>query len=104
MSIHLCCRYTRNLVAEGNGKFNLMILCWNESQGSSIHDHTSAHCFVKVLQGSLTETMFAWPSESLEEHQLTETAVNHYPTDGVTYICGKLLYNPDLASSADFST
>lgn len=32
-------RYTRNLVDEGNGKFNLMLLCWGEGHGSSIHDH-----------------------------------------------------------------
>lgn len=25
-------RYTRNLVDSGNGKFNLMILCWSENQ------------------------------------------------------------------------
>jgi len=81
-------RYTRNLVDEGNGKFNLMLLCWNEGQGSSIHDHADAHCFVKVLAGSLTETMFAWPStESEEEAVLRETQVNTYPKDGVTYIC-----------------
>jgi len=25
-------RYTRNLVDDGNGKFNLMILCWGPGQ------------------------------------------------------------------------
>uniref|UniRef100_A0A8C9G615 Cysteine dioxygenase n=1 Tax=Pavo cristatus TaxID=9049 RepID=A0A8C9G615_PAVCR len=29
----LYCRYTRNLVDNGNGKFNLMILCWGEGHG-----------------------------------------------------------------------
>ena len=56
-------RYTRNLVDAGNGKFNLMILCWAESQGSSIHDHTNSHCFMKCIQGSLIETKYAWPEE-----------------------------------------
>lgn len=32
-------RYTRNLVDEGNGKFNLMLLCWGEGHGSAVHDH-----------------------------------------------------------------
>jgi len=41
-------RYTRNLVDEGNGKFNLMLLCWGEGHMSSIHDHADAHCFMKV--------------------------------------------------------
>ncbi|CAL8250967.1 unnamed protein product [Boreogadus saida] len=55
-------RYTRHLVDEGNGKFNLMILCWGEGHGSSIHDHTDSHCFMKLLQGQLKETLFEWPS------------------------------------------
>ncbi|KAL1474977.1 hypothetical protein MTO96_003594, partial [Rhipicephalus appendiculatus] len=53
--------YTRNLVDEGNGKFNLMILCWSEGQGSSIHDHADSHCFMKVLAGTLKEVRFDWP-------------------------------------------
>ncbi|KAH9368840.1 hypothetical protein HPB48_004339 [Haemaphysalis longicornis] len=57
----ICHRYTRNLVDEGNGKFNLMILCWSEGQGSSIHDHADSHCFMKVLSGTLKEVRFAWP-------------------------------------------
>uniref|UniRef100_A0A023FI27 Cysteine dioxygenase n=1 Tax=Amblyomma cajennense TaxID=34607 RepID=A0A023FI27_AMBCJ len=54
-------RYTRNLVDGGNGKFNLMILCWSEGQGSSIHDHADSHCFMKVLAGTLKEVRFDWP-------------------------------------------
>ncbi|XP_003223077.1 cysteine dioxygenase type 1 [Anolis carolinensis] len=56
-------RYTRNLVDKGNGKFNLMILCWGEGHGSSIHDHTDSHCFMKILQGNLKETLFEWPDK-----------------------------------------
>uniref|UniRef100_A0A9J8ADT1 Cysteine dioxygenase n=1 Tax=Cyprinus carpio carpio TaxID=630221 RepID=A0A9J8ADT1_CYPCA len=59
-------RYTRNLVDEGNGKFNLMILCWGEGHGSSIHDHTDSHCFMKLLQGQLKETLFDWPDRKLQ--------------------------------------
>ncbi len=50
-------KYTRNLVHEGNGKFNLMLLCWAEGNQSTIHDHADAHCFVKVLAGSVTEVI-----------------------------------------------
>uniref|UniRef100_A0A8U8BPN4 Cysteine dioxygenase n=1 Tax=Geospiza parvula TaxID=87175 RepID=A0A8U8BPN4_GEOPR len=56
-------RYTRNLVDNGNGKFNLMILCWGEGHGSSIHDHTDSHCFMKILQGNLKETLFEWENQ-----------------------------------------
>ena len=50
-------KYTRNLVHEGNGKFNLMLLCWAEGNQSSIHDHSDAHCFIKVLDGGLSEVI-----------------------------------------------
>ncbi|KAF7249927.1 hypothetical protein EG68_09481 [Paragonimus skrjabini miyazakii] len=44
-------RYTRNLVDDGNDKFNLILLCWGEGQASGIHEHDGAHCFFKVLSG-----------------------------------------------------
>ena len=47
-----CNRYTRNLVSEGNGRFNLILLCWGEGHSSSIHDHAHAHCFMKMLLGA----------------------------------------------------
>ena len=82
-------RYTRNLIDTGNGKFNLMALCWGEGHGSSIHDHADAHCFVKVLSGNLQETMYNWPEESLGETEMHQTECNVYPMNGVAYINGK---------------
>lgn len=80
-------RYTRNLVDSGNGKFNLMILCWSESQGSCIHDHSDAHCFMKVLQGELTEVRFGWPSSSSEqEGELQSTGNGSLKLNDVCYI------------------
>lgn len=79
-------RYTRNLIDTGNGKFNLMALCWGEGHGSSIHDHANAHCFVKILDGNLQESMFAWPTESEGQSEMMKTDVNVYGKDGVTYI------------------
>ncbi|XP_042738812.1 cysteine dioxygenase type 1 isoform X2 [Lagopus leucura] len=32
-------------------------------QYSSIHDHTDSHCFMKILQGNLKETLFEWPEK-----------------------------------------
>lgn len=32
----------------------ILIIC-------SIHDHTDAHCFVKILDGALVETKYEWP-------------------------------------------
>ncbi|XP_054738996.1 cysteine dioxygenase type 1 isoform X2 [Anastrepha obliqua] len=60
-------KYTRNLVDAGNGKFNLMILCWGEGQGSAIHDHADSHCFMKMLKGDLQETRYEMPCTKIVE-------------------------------------
>ncbi|XP_050686474.1 cysteine dioxygenase-like [Eriocheir sinensis] len=87
--------YTRNLIDEGNGKFNLLMLCWGPSQSSPIHDHADAHCFMKLMQGSLTEVRFDWPEEQGERSEMTEeeqgkhmkqTGVNEMKLNGVYYI------------------
>jgi len=59
-------RYTRNLVDEGNGKFNLMLLCWGEGHSSAVHDHSDAHCFMKMLDGNLREIRFSWPEQNIQ--------------------------------------
>lgn len=80
-------RYTRNLVDEGNGKFNLMILCWSEGQGSSIHDHADSHCFMKVLAGELKEVRFDWPMESEgPDCPMKMGEENQLPLNSVAYI------------------
>jgi cysteine dioxygenase len=56
--------YTRNLVDEGNGKSNLLLLVWNPGKGSPIHDHSQAHCVMKMLKGSLREKVYASPASS----------------------------------------
>ena len=98
-------RYTRNLVDEGNGKFNLMILCWNESQGSSIHSHANAHCFLKVIGGTLQEEMYAWPSSSEEDNEMKPVSISKFQTNQVTYINGKISLNAvfDIISVHVFS-
>ena len=44
-------KYTRNLVHEGNSKFNLILMCWPESVSSAVHDHADSHCFMRILAG-----------------------------------------------------
>ncbi|XP_076438055.1 cysteine dioxygenase type 1-like [Babylonia areolata] len=97
-------RYTRNLVDEGNGKFNLMVLCWNEAQASSIHSHAGSHCFLKVLSGNVREEMYGWPERYVTSHQQTGTTEVAkadegemvpkeeltFDSDRCTYICDDL--------------
>ncbi|KAI0966891.1 RmlC-like cupin domain-containing protein [Xylaria arbuscula] len=81
--------YTRNLVDEGNGKANLLVLVWSPGKASPIHDHGDAHCLMKILRGSLTETRYGFPEgdkekpmEKTSERVLRENAVA-YMADGL---------------------
>jgi cysteine dioxygenase len=49
--------YTRNLVRAGAG-YHAWLLCWRNGQRSPIHDHKGSACVVRVLRGTLTETLF----------------------------------------------
>ena len=48
----------RNLIA-GDETFSLLLLCWTRGKESPIHDHPSAGCFMRVVSGAVTETLFA---------------------------------------------
>nr|XP_045612310.1 cysteine dioxygenase-like isoform X1 [Procambarus clarkii] len=88
-TISWCKGYTRNLIDEGNGKFNLMLLCWGPSHTSTIHDHANAHCFMKMMSGSLQEVRFEWPQEAAEEQkeqEMVETDRNVLKINDVVYI------------------
>jgi len=92
-------RYTRNLVSDGNGKYNLMALCWGEGHGSSIHDHADSHCFVKILDGSLRESMYEWPKN---EQEMAKTEEKDFPKDGVAYINDSMgLHRMENPSNSD---
>jgi cysteine dioxygenase len=49
--------YKRNLVRAGT-HYHAWLLCWRNGQRSPIHDHRGSACVVRVLRGSLTETLF----------------------------------------------
>ncbi|KAJ5740429.1 hypothetical protein N7493_000301 [Penicillium malachiteum] len=95
--------YTRNLIDEGNGKSNLLILVWSPGKGSAIHDHANAHCVMKILKGRLQETLYSWPDKERIEHgeisppQVTRQTI--YEENQVTYMSDKLglhkISNPD---------
>lgn len=83
-------QYTRNLVCELPGIFNLLILVWTPGQASPIHDHADSHCLMKILKGQLQESRFAIPKDPKGEGPLTETARANFGVDKVAYIADNL--------------
>ncbi len=49
--------YQRNALRAGP-EYHAWVLCWRNGQRSPIHDHSGSACVVRVLQGTLTETLF----------------------------------------------
>lgn len=49
--------YRRNLMFE-NEHVQLLCLCWKSGQRSSIHDHATSICGVKVITGIASETVY----------------------------------------------
>jgi cysteine dioxygenase len=94
--------YTRNGVDDINKKANLLILVWNPGRGSMIHDHANAHCIVKLLKGTLVETLFDWPTH--EDEQLKPTRVTAISPGKVTYMADQLglhrMHNPSSSEVA----
>jgi cysteine dioxygenase len=42
----------------GNDWYQAWVMCWRNGQRSPIHDHRGSSCAVRVLHGTLTETLF----------------------------------------------
>ncbi|MBR9861027.1 cysteine dioxygenase [bacterium] len=49
--------YTRNCVAR-NENYELILLCWEEGQGTPIHGHNDQECWVYAVQGEFLERRY----------------------------------------------
>lgn len=94
--------FTRNMVERGLGKSNILILVWTPGKESPVHDHAGSHCVMKVLQGSLKETLYKWPERKVIEGQRSPLQVQGsslLSRDDVTYISDNhglhKILNPD---------
>ncbi|HTF91047.1 MAG TPA: cysteine dioxygenase family protein [Planctomycetota bacterium] len=62
--------YTRNLVHH-EAQFELLLLCWAAGQKSPIHNHEGQRCWMAVLDGGVTETLFHFPEEQTQPGMLS---------------------------------
>jgi len=82
--------YTRTTVLEGDG-FTAMLLCWPAGCCSPVHAHsdresgTKSNCFMAVLQGELTETVYT--PEDIDGETVTSAGTRStMPAGAYTYI------------------
>ncbi|OAA81422.1 cysteine dioxygenase [Akanthomyces lecanii RCEF 1005] len=95
--------YTRNLVDEGNGKSNLLVLVWSPGKGSPIHDHGNAHCLMKILKGNLTETRYEFPQEGEPNGPMKVISEKTYKENQVAYMADELGLHRVSNRGSDFA-
>ncbi|KAL5469397.1 hypothetical protein EMCRGX_G030649 [Ephydatia muelleri] len=82
-------KYTRNLVDDGNERYNILILCWGEGLG-------------KILDGELKETRYSWPVKTADEIQpMKQTYEHNMTTNDVAYINTIGLHRVENTSHTD---
>ncbi|KAM0269252.1 hypothetical protein ACHAQH_009801 [Verticillium albo-atrum] len=95
--------YTRNLVDDGNGKSNLLVLVWSPGKGSPIHDHGNAHCLMKILKGDLTETRYAFPEGGDEDKPMKVVSERTHKEDDCAYMADELGVHRVWNRGSDFA-
>lgn len=97
-------QYTRNLIRQVPGIFDLLLLVWTPGHTSPVHDHADAHCLMKILKGSIVEKRFAIPRSPGTEGKMTQTGKAQYGEGKVTYMADQLglhsIGNPSMSEYA----
>ncbi|KAF7917456.1 uncharacterized protein EAE98_010219 [Botrytis deweyae] len=84
-------QYTRNLVAEVPGIFNLLMLVWTPGKESKVHDHAASHCLMKIMKGELKETRWVTPEGGARTaEEMDVEGVRKYRRGKVAYMCDDL--------------
>jgi cysteine dioxygenase len=74
--------YTRNCIAE-NEDFELILICWQKKQFTSIHDHGGEECWVYIIEGDFRENIY---TESEKEKLQIVKTTDYRPGDIVYMI------------------
>ena len=73
-------KYNRNLVYI-NDSYQLLILCWQQEQYSSIHNYGGKDCFMYVIDGSIQENVY-----KIKQKKIIDCQENIYRQDSNSYM------------------
>lgn len=76
------CSYTRNIITR-NPSYELLIICWQKSHSSAIHNHGKSQCWMSVIQGKIGEKRYETTPNNAQNQptvSLKQIACHtHYP-------------------------
>lgn len=64
-------KYTRNCMYKDE-QFELLLLCWDEGQETSIHDHDGEDCWVYLLNGKMEEVLYSCENSNYLKKESTQ--------------------------------
>ena len=81
-----------------------LVLVWSPGKGSCIHDHGNAHCLMKILRGTLTETRYNFPDEKKDkEEPMVVISEKRYGENAVAYMADDLGVHKVWNQGSDFA-
>ncbi|WP_197052692.1 cysteine dioxygenase [Psychroserpens sp. Hel_I_66] len=78
-------RYTRNCLFR-DVNFELILICWNQDQETSIHGHNGEDCWVYLIDGEMEEVFF----EQDQQHKLLQSGSQKVKPKQLTFMNDKI--------------
>jgi len=69
-------KYTRNCIYK-DSQFELILLCWDEGQETSIHNHNGEDCWVYLLKGEMKEVLYSLDDSNYLKEERSQSIVPH---------------------------
>lgn len=69
-------KYTRNCMYK-DLQFELLLLCWDEGQETSIHDHDGEDCWVYLLKGKMEEILYSCDNSNYLKEERSQFMLPH---------------------------
>jgi len=57
--------YSRNTIYKDD-ELEIVVICFNKGQTSSVHDHQGSNCVIRVIRGKMLEQIFKDNGDTLE--------------------------------------
>lgn len=89
--------YHKNLIYETTD-FEIYIISWKKGQKTKIHDHPSAGCLLKVLDGELVENLYSFSEYSVPT--FVHISANNLKKNSISYRKDKIILH-DICAIED---
>jgi len=91
-------QYTRNCIFK-NEEFELILICWDRNQETSIHNHDGEDCWVYIIEGEIEEVFY-----NFEDNGKLKKLRSQIVTNGTTSFINDKIGLHKLRNNSDAKT